>query len=497
MICLIKKEKQLSFTYYSPLYDELIPKDHFFRRLKESIDFSFVNDILKKSYCEHFGRPANEPELMFKLLFLQRLKNFSDREVIEEASYNIAYKFFLDLNPEDKLCDSSLLTIFRKQRIQNEETLELLLEKTVIQAVEKGLIQSNAIIIDATHTKSKLTKENNTQQLRHLTKNLRRSLYKRIPEIKDKLPKKPADNADFKIELAYTEELLKAVGTEDKSFWSKRLKDAYQRVEKFVAVADEAYKKESVVDEDAKTGYKNSENSFFGYKSHIAMTDERIITAVKVTSGERHDGEQLKELTKQSRKNGIIVKEILADRAYGGKENLEYMENEEITPYMRLNPLVSESQRKEDLGMIYNKDADMMQCRAGYLSKRKSIHQNKGKNRNSRIIYHFDIEKCKKCECSEGCFKPGAKSRQFCITQKCEVHENQIRFQETDKFKERIKDRYKIEAKNGEMKDSHGLEYCIYRGLFGMQLQSYLTAITVNIKRMINILYRKKAVIAG
>jgi transposase len=497
VIFLIKKEKQLSFTYYSPLYDELIPKDHFFRRLKESIDFSFVNEVLKESYCEHFGRPANEPEFMFKLLFLQRLKNFSDREVIEEASYNIAYKFFLDLNPEDKLCNSSLLTIFRKQRIRDEETLELLLGKIVIQAVEKGLIESNAIIIDATHTKSKLTKENNTKQLRHLTKNLRRHLYKKTPEIKEILPKKPTENEDFKTELAYTEELLKVVSNQDKSSWVKRLKDAYERVEKFVSVADEAYKKESVIDEDAKTGYKNSENSFFGYKSHIAMTDERIITAVKVTSGERPDGDQLTVLTEQSRKNRIKVKEILADRAYGGKENLEYMKNEEITPYMRLNPLVSESQHKQDLGMVYNKDANMMQCRAGYLAKTKSTHQNKGGNRNPRVIYKFDVEKCKRCECSLGCYKPGAKSKHFCVTQKCEIHENQIRFQETEKFKLRIKERYKIEAKNGEMKDSHGLEYCIYHGLFGMQLQSYLTAITVNIKRMVSILYRKTAAIVG
>lgn len=497
VIFLIRNEKQLSFTYYSPLYDELIPKDHFFRRLKESIDFSFVNVVLKESYCEHFGRPANEPELMFKLLFLQRLKNFSDREVIEEASYNIAYKFFLDLNPEDKLCDPSLLTVFRRQRIQNEETLETLLGQIVMQAIEKGLIQSNAIIIDATHTKSKLTKQNNTHQLRHLTKNLRKHLYKKMPQIKEILPQKPAENADFKTELDYTEELLKILNKEDKSCWAKRLKDAYQRVIKFVAVADEAYKKESVIDEDARTGYKNSENSFFGYKNHIAMTDERIITAVKVTSGERPDGDQLTDLTEQSKKNGVIVNEILADRAYGGKENLEYMQKERITPFMRLNPLVSESQRKKDLGMIYNKDADMMQCRAEYLAKSKHIHQNKGGNRNPRIIYYFDIEKCKKCPLSEGCYKPGAKSKQFCVTQKCEEHENQIHFQETDIFKKRIKERYKIEAKNGEMKDSHGLEYCIYRGLFGMQLQSFLTAITVNIKRMISIIYRKKAVIVG
>lgn len=494
---MFKTDKQLSYTYYSSLYDELIPKSHFFRRLKESIDFTFVNEELKESYCQRFGRPANEPEFMFKLLFLQRLKNFSDREVIEEASYNIAYKFFLDINPEDRLCDPSLLTVFRKKRIQSEKTLEIFLEKIVIQAIEKGLIESNAIILDATHTKSKLTKENNTQQLRHLTKNLRKHLYSRKPEIKELLPKKPGANADFKAEVAYTEELLKTLSNEDKSLWSKRLKDIYSRVEKFLAVAEEAYKKESVIDEDAKTGYKSSENSFFGYKNHIAMTEERIITGVKVTSGEKHDGPYLAALTEQSRQSGVEVKEILGDCAYGGKENLEYMKSEGIVPYMRLNPLVSECQRKQDVGMIYNKDAGMMQCKAGHLAIRKKIHQNKGENRNPRILYSFDVEKCKKCECSEGCYTPGSATRTYTMTQKCDVHDEQIRFQETEDFKRRVKQRYKIEAKNAEMKASHGLEHCLYRGLFGMHIQSYMTAITVNVKRMLSLLNKKQAIVEG
>lgn len=29
--------------------------------------------MLRKQYCEHFGRPAKEPEMMFKLLFLKKL----------------------------------------------------------------------------------------------------------------------------------------------------------------------------------------------------------------------------------------------------------------------------------------------------------------------------------------------------------------------------------------------------------------------------------------
>jgi hypothetical protein len=43
-------------------------------------------------------------------------------------------------------------------------------------------------------------------------------------------------------------------------------------------------------DRDAKTGHKSAESSFFGYKTHLAMSEERIITAAVVTSGEKGDG---------------------------------------------------------------------------------------------------------------------------------------------------------------------------------------------------------------
>ena len=44
---------------------------------------------------------------------------------------------------------------------------------------------------------------------------------------------------------------------------------------------------ETSKDEDAKTGHKTADTSFWGYKTHIAMTEERIITAATITSGDR------------------------------------------------------------------------------------------------------------------------------------------------------------------------------------------------------------------
>ena len=47
----------------------IIPEKHLLRRIKEHIDFSFVNPMLRKQYCEHFGRPAKELKRCSNLCF--------------------------------------------------------------------------------------------------------------------------------------------------------------------------------------------------------------------------------------------------------------------------------------------------------------------------------------------------------------------------------------------------------------------------------------------
>ena len=75
----------------------------------------------------------------------------------------MAYKYFLDLNPEDCVPSYSLLSVFRNTKIKDESILEEMLQETVKQAIEKGIIKSNSIIVNATHTNSKNLKKTPTQ----------------------------------------------------------------------------------------------------------------------------------------------------------------------------------------------------------------------------------------------------------------------------------------------------------------------------------------------
>ncbi|STZ48836.1 Transposase DDE domain [Myroides odoratimimus] len=108
-------------------------------------------------------------------------------------------------------------------------------------------------------------------------------------------------------------------------------------------------------DQDDGIGYKSKEESFLGYKTHIAMSKERIITAAIVTSGEKGDGPVLPTLIEESIKNGMTVKSVIGDRAYSGKDNLVYAKENKIKVISKVNPVISQGARKKKTNLILTK----------------------------------------------------------------------------------------------------------------------------------------------
>ncbi|HFI0642211.1 TPA: transposase, partial [Streptococcus suis] len=64
--------------------------------------------------------------------------------------------------------------------------------------------------------------------------------------------------------------------------------------------------------------------------------------------------------------------------------------------------------------------------------------------------------------------------------------------QETPYFKEMARNRYKIEAKNAELKQRHGLDVARASGLFNMELQAATTIFVVNMKRIMTLIDQKE-----
>ena len=490
VIDMLKRNNQLewSFSKHTELYDILIEQDNFWRQLNEMVDFSFVVDMLKDKYSSTMGRTSEDVIRMFKYLLLKTYHKLSDRGLIERTKTDLLFKYFLGYDPEEtKLIDASLLTVFRRERLKDndENLMDQLIAKTVEIAIEKGLIEAkNKLIVDSTHTNAMYSHISPREELIRQAKELRKSVYKIDETMHEKMPKKREATGLLEDQIEYTKELLKIIKKEERFLKLPAIKEQIDLLEE--TMMDTEYEIEYSKDQDAKVGHKTADTSFFGYKTHIAMTPERIITAATVTTGEKHDGKELIDLIEKSEENGIEVEAIIGDGAYSEKDNLDYCNENNIKNVSKLSKSVTHGNGKNKENFEYNKDAGMYVCKAGHMAIRKAKQGKKATNQQVES-YYFDVEKCKHCPLKNGCYKDGAKTKTYNVKIKDDTHINQMDYMETEEFKTLYAERYKIEAKNAELKNNYDYGEANACGKQGITIQGATTLFLANMKRIIKL----------
>lgn len=479
---MIKQQQTMILSPYMDIYNLVIPKDNLLRKINELIDFTFVYDELINKYCLDNGRNAISPIRMFKYLLLKTIFDLSDVDVVERSKYDMSFKYFLDMAPEDTVIEPSSLTKFRKLRLKDINLLDMLINKTVEIAIDKEIIKSKSIIVDSTHTKARYNQKSPKEILMDRSKKLRKAVYKIDENMKEKFPSKSITDV-LEDEIEYCQKLIDVIENEETISEYPKVKEKLNLLKE--TIADDIEHLQISEDKDARIGHKTADSSFFGFKTHIAMTEERIITAATITTGEKNDGKQLETLIEKSIGAGIEVETVIGDAAYSEKKNIEYANENEIKLVAKLNPSVTQGFRKKEDEFEFNKDAGMYVCKAGHLAVRKARQGKKGVSTNQVDTYYFDIEKCKYCPHKEGCYKEGAKSKSYSVSIKSDEHSGQAEFQESDYFKEKSKERYKIEAKNSELKHRHGYDVASSSGLIGMEMQGAMAIFAVNLKRIL------------
>ena len=488
------RPNQNQTNFFSILYDR-IPKDHLLKRIANAVDFSFINELVADSYCASFGRPAKEPELMAKLCILERLYNLSDVKVIEEANCNLAYLWFLGLNPDDPLPDPSLLAKFRTQRLK-DISLDEILSEIVRQCVEKGIIKGTTLSIDTTHTEANCKKQVPERVMKHLADKVFAALEAdhdgKLPKgIDTNIPdyKKIEDHKEAKrVMKEYLEKTVEAV----EPFAGFITKEVIQEIKEILSDEKFILQKglRSLADPDARVGYKSKMDSFFGYKTEYTMvTDERIITAVDVHSGEYVDGTGFHDLLDRTEKTGVKVEEITGDKAYFRKDILDELKQKKIESIIPVN--ASTYKIDEDL-FSYNKDSDEWFCRIGNRTIKKDKKTKKKYGKPYRLlVYTFDKEGCKNCPHREECMGRASGGKRFEISENTPGYYQESQRQKQPEFLEKYKKRAAEEWKNAEMKRFHGLARVRGWGLRSMSFQAKFTAIAVNLKRIANLIMEK------
>jgi transposase len=139
--------------------ESLVPSDHLLRRIDAFIDFEFIRDKVRHLYCIDNGRPATDPVVLFKLLFIGYLYGIrSERQLVKEVQVNVAYRWFLGFSLTDKIPDASTISQNRRRRFVGTPIYQEIFDAIVEQAQSAGLVSGRVLYTDSTHLKASANK---------------------------------------------------------------------------------------------------------------------------------------------------------------------------------------------------------------------------------------------------------------------------------------------------------------------------------------------------
>ena len=425
--------------------DELVPEDHLLRKIESKIDFSFIHELVKDLYCDNNGRPALDPTLMFKLLFIGYLYGVrSERQLIREAQVNVAYRWFLGLGLTDKLPDASTLSQNRRRRFNESDVYQQIFDEIVLQAMKRKLVSGKTLYTDSTHLKA----------------NANRNKWVKVDA--------QESSRD------YLAELEQAVQEDRLAHGKKPLAPPSRKpVEREI--------KQSTTDSEAGYMVRDNKPRGFFYLDHRTVDGRcNIITDVYVTPGNVHDSiPYLSRLDRQKDRFGFEVEHVGLDAGYFTAalcKGLEDRQVQGVMGYRRPNHKQGYFYKRE---YRYDPQADEYRCPAG----ERLIYRTT--SREGYRHYQSDPAICRHCEYRPRCTRNAKHHKTLTrhVWEDSKERANVYRLSERGKaIYQRRKET--VERSFADAKELHGYRYARYRGLQKVAAQCLLTAAAQNMKKI-------------
>jgi transposase len=137
------------FSYLSP--EARVPQNHPLRAVRELVR-AVLRD-LNRSFAGLYareGRPSIPPEQLLSALLLQAFYGIrSERQLMEQLDYNLLFRWFVGLSPDDRVWDASTFTKNR-ERLQNKDVFTQFMSKLLNHPQVKPLLSDEHFSVDGT-----------------------------------------------------------------------------------------------------------------------------------------------------------------------------------------------------------------------------------------------------------------------------------------------------------------------------------------------------------
>lgn len=134
--------------------EDFVPATHPLRPIRKWINEALANMDEKFSAMYEAdvkgGRPSIAPEKLMRAMLLQVLYSVrSERQLVEQLSYNLLFRWFVGLAIEDTVWNHSVFSKNRDRLIEHDAVTELF-NATVEMARQKGLLSGEHFSVDGT-----------------------------------------------------------------------------------------------------------------------------------------------------------------------------------------------------------------------------------------------------------------------------------------------------------------------------------------------------------
>jgi transposase len=425
-----------SLFYYFRIEDQ-VPENHLLRLIDRYISFDFVREKLKNSYSDT-GRPSIDPELLLRILLIGYLYGVtSERKLVEELQMHLAWRWFTGLSFDQEIPHHSTFSKNRHGRFLESHLFQQLFEEIVDRCMEAGLIEGEHLSVDGSFIQanasrsSRIPREQLTE-VAHVKCNVRKYLA-------DLEQENPAE------EPVHQQELV------------------------------------STTDPDSTFATKGPRAAALGYFNNYLIDNHScVIVGVQATAARlSQESVAAREMiTRSAERRGRFPQSIAADTAYGNGELLAWLEERDITPYIRVKE--SPAPKSGLYGIekfTYTAETNTYACPAG---KQLTYLGVNALNRNH--IYRATQKRCRDCtqkaQCTTGRY------RQIAIHVHEPARQRARERAQVPAFTAAQRQRRKVEALFAELKNQIGLRRVRLRRLKYVREQFFLAAAAQNLKRL-------------
>lgn len=485
------------------VFEAFVPPDHFLRQALAVIPWDDYEDLLSRYYSPDKGRPPESPTLMFKLQYLCYHCRLSDRQVIDRAKTDIAFRYFLQVDVKNSLPDASSLSRFRGRL--GKDGFRNAFDKIVATAREHGLVRDRLRLKDASHvianiaipsglglvaqTRDKLLAAAEPfDPIRVEGERINIELLRESTQGQSAEGRLEARVTHLQEMLAWIDELPTPEDATINRDWQKLV--ACRKLAHKILNDQENPKGEdktwSAVDPESRRGKHG--DWYDGYLVDIFVdADSEIITQVNVLPANGEEAaDAIALLVQEEEAHGNDVEGVSIDGAGFNGPVLRELEDP-----AGLNVDVTVPPKAEPTHGLFTPDDFALDAEQGVVTcpagKTSRYRQRDSKQRTT--IHRFTARTCQGCALLNTCME-NAPNKFGRSVRKNDYQAEYDRVRQkatTDKYAEVRKEHPKVERKLGEMLNCHGGRRARYRGAEKVTVQELLASAATNVKRIVRL----------